>query len=94
MQTQKEVVDPTTGKPFVVPAGVFDDAIRQQIESLLRTNVDSGRRGAVLAVLDERGLGAGVVAAVDKKGDWKLAADAHVRWDGEVSGRLMLVGQF
>ena len=94
MPQPQPLVDPATGQPLVVPHGIFDEAIRDQVERALAANVPEGKRAAVLGVLDPSGVRFGVAANIDHKGNWKLAAEASRAWSGPITGRVMLFGTF
>ena len=94
MNEPKELIDPATGAALVVPHGIFDEAIRAQVERAVAANVPPGKRGAVIGVLDTTGVRFGVAGNLDRKGDWKLAAEVSRDWAGPVSGKVMLFGSF
>jgi hypothetical protein len=92
--THKDLINPETGQPLELPKGIFTEGLKQSVELALKTNVPEGQRGALLAVVDGDGIRAGAVVRLDKKGNWKFAADASRQWSGPVSGRIVLVGSF
>jgi hypothetical protein len=90
-------VDPTVnGVPLgvMLPPGQLTASIQKAVEQAVANSVPKGKRGALVAVVAPNGAAVGVVAALDKDGDWKLAADAKVAWDGKVSGQVVLSGSW
>jgi len=90
----KPLIDPQTGQPLIVPRGIFTSEIKKSVESILAANVPEGKRGALLAMVDPNGAKVGVVAKLDKRGNWKLGAEASKAWSGPITGMVMLHGSF
>jgi hypothetical protein len=92
--------DPDTAQELVVQPGIFDRAIKERIEHSLNQTVPEGKRVAVLFIgesqgtLDTTRVGVGVVAKLDKRGNWKLEAEAKKLLSGPVSGRVLLHAAF
>lgn len=82
------------GQPLVLPPGPVPPGFRDAIEKSIANLIPPGRRGAVLGVRDLRTgrTTFGVAANLDGKGNWKAAIEGD--WDGDLSGRVVLVGSF
>jgi hypothetical protein len=87
---------PVSGVPLglVIPPGALTKSVQRAVEQAVAQAVPKGKRGALVAVVDPAGARFGVVAALDADGDWKLAGDAQVAWDGEVTGQVVLAGSW
>ena len=90
----EDLLDPKTGEPITIPMGPVAQGLRAAVEQAAKAQIPEGKRAAILAVADRDGLRGGVVMKVDKKGNWKFAADAGRQWDGPINGRVVLVGSF
>lgn len=74
----------------VVPPGALTASIRKAVETAVAENVPSGKRMAMVAVLDESGAKFGVAARLGD--DWRLVGNVGTDWGGNVTGHVVLIG--
>lgn len=92
--TPQDLLDPKTGEPLVVPRGIFTEGLRESVELAVKTQIPEGKRGTILAVIDDVGIRGGAIVKLDKRGDWKFSADASRQWSGPMAGKIVIVGSF
>jgi hypothetical protein len=84
----------TFGTPLNVtlPKGDFTASVQRAVEQAVAATVPAGKRGALVAVVNNQGVAGGATLKLDKQGNWKLHGEAGVDWQGDVNGALVLVG--
>lgn len=94
--------DPVSLSPvptgLTLPAGPVTVDFKKSIESSLDVLIPPDKKGALLAVASFDSVTKkpkfvfGVATKLDKQGNWKLGSD--IQWDGQVTGRVMLMGSW
>jgi hypothetical protein len=73
-----------------LPPGPVTSAFRASLERALADVIPKDKRGAVLAVADDKG--ARIAFATRVGNHWELGASAGRSWDGDVSGAVVVQG--
>lgn len=94
--------DPVSLSPvetgLILPQGPVTVDFKKSIASSLDVLIPEGQRGALLAVASFDSVTGkpkfvfGVATKLNQSGTWKLGSD--VQWNGEVTGRVMLMGSW
>lgn len=82
---------------LTLPQGPITVDFKKAVASALDVMIPADKKGALLAVASHDATGKttfifGVATKLDAAGNWKLGAD--VQWDGQVTGRVMLMGSW
>lgn len=75
---------------LVLPKGPVTADFRASVEKALAGMIPTGKTGAVIGVVTERGLVLGLAARLNDT--WTLGGDVERTWSGDVTGRVMVVG--
>lgn len=83
---------------LTLPQGPVTVDFKKSIESALNVLIPDGQKGALLAVAsfdsvtNKPTFVFGVATKLNQAGTWKLGSD--VQWNGQVTGRVMLMGSW
>lgn len=74
--------------PLVLPPGPVTRSFRAQVEAAVADVIEEGRTGALLAIAGAEGGTAVLATRVGR--DWVLAGEVEWKWDGALTGRVVV----
>lgn len=82
------------GAPINVPKGEVPSRLRQSIEAAVKDMVPTGKRAAILTVVDPFTRTGTVYVAARIGDDWKLGGEVSKAWGENIRGQVFLSGSF